>query len=113
MAVDAIDTASAVATDSTSIRKLSFDDDESLDTIHEEPEPEELTDSLELPPPLRVPVERATKPKVTFEKTAGARGTRSNNPAITRGLGTSHDFEPTMLRGANTSTGHAMLNWAR
>ena len=108
MAVDAIDTASAVATDSTSIRKLSFDD-EGLDTIHEEPEPEELTNSLEPPPPHRAPTVKTTKPKVTFEKTAGARGTRSNNPAITRGLGTSHDFEPTMLRSANSSTGHAML----
>ena len=52
-------------------RKLNFDDHE-LSNIHEEPEPEELPDALDQPADF-IPAKKPSKPKVTFEKTAGAR----------------------------------------
>ena len=71
-------------------RKLNFDDHE-LGNIHEEPEPEELPDALDQPADF-IPAKKPSKPKVTFEKTAGARATRSNNPTVIRGLSTSTGF---------------------
>ena len=79
---------SAAATDATTTRELNFDD-HVLGDIHEEPGPEELADALDRPPsPTKMP----SKPKVRFEKTAGARATRSNNPTVLRGLSTSTGF---------------------
>ena len=89
-------------------RKLNFDDHE-LGNIHEEPEPEELPDALDQPADF-IPAKKPSKPKVTFEKTAGARATRSNNPTVIRGLSTSTGFAPTVIRGSSTSTGFAMLS---
>lgn len=89
-------------------RKLNFDDHE-LGNIHEEPEPEELPDALDQPADF-IPAKKPSKPKVTFEKTAGARATRSNNPTVIRGLSTSTGFAPTVIRGSSTGTGFAMLS---
>jgi len=89
-------------------RKLNFDDHE-LGNIHEEPEPEDLPDALDQPADF-IPAKKPSKPKVTFEKTAGARATRSNNPTVIRGLSTSTGFAPTVIRGSSTSTGFAMLS---
>ena len=55
---------------------------------YEEPEPEELPDTLDHPAEI-APAKKPPRPKVTFEKTAGARATRSNNPTVIRGLATS------------------------
>ena len=87
----AIDSSSAAATDATSTRKLDFSD-HSLGDIHEEPDTEELPDTLDQPADVVAPAKKQSKPKVTFEKTAGARSTRSNNPTVIRGLGTSTGF---------------------
>ena len=67
-------------TEATSVRRLSFAEEE---ITHEEPDAE-----LDLP---AKPVAQVDKPKrrVQFEKTAGARATRSQNPTVVRGLGTS------------------------
>ena len=87
----AADTSTAGAIDATSARKLDFGKHE-LSDIHEEPDAEELPDTLDQPAEVVVPHKKPSKPKVTFEKTAGARGTRSNNPTVIRGLGTSTGF---------------------
>ena len=66
--------------DATSVRRLSFND---LDVVNED---DAGNTALDNAPPLR------PKRKVTFEKTAGARGTRSQNIPLVRGMGTSAGF---------------------
>ena len=82
------------AEDATSIRRLSFADE---NIAHEEPIAEELPGDAEPSVP------RKPRRKVAFEKTAGARATRSNNPEKLRGLATSTGFAAFAL-GASLST---------
>ena len=67
----------------------------SFDNIHEEPAAEQLSTSP-APPAAQKPPRR----KVVFEKTAGARATRSQNVQMA---------DKTSLRGLGTSAGFAML----
>ena len=69
--------------DGDTARQLDFTDD---NIIHEEPDAEEL------PGDAGPPAARKPRRKVTFEKTAGARATRSNNSETMRGLATSTGF---------------------
>ena len=75
--------------DATSIRRLSFND---LDVEHED-EP----DATARP-----------KRKVTFEKTAGARGTRSQHVPLVRGVGTSDGFAMLALGSSLPAAIYAM-----
>ena len=68
----------ASAEEATSIRRLSFADE---NIAHEEPIAEELPGDAEPSVP------RKPRRKVAFEKTAGARATRSNNPEKLRNSG--------------------------
>jgi hypothetical protein len=61
------------ANEATSIRHLSFADE---NITHEEPEHEEL------PEDVAAPEGQPARKRVIFEKTAGARATRSQNPTI-------------------------------
>ena len=73
----------ASAEEATSIRRLSFADE---NIAHEEPIAEELPGDAEPPAP------RKPRRKIAFEKTAGARATRSKNSETMRGLATSTGF---------------------
>ena len=94
------------ATNTTSVRQPSFDDADHADLgdIHEEPEPEELPDLHHGPTSAK----KVSKPKVTFEKTAGARGTRSNRPSLLPGLGNSAGFAGMALLNLGVSLTNAM-----
>ena len=82
----------------TSIRQLSFADE---NISHEEPEAEELPDGVTAPP---------ARKRVVHEKTAGARATRSQKPAIARAMDTSPNFRAPgrALVGLGVSAGFAM-----
>ena len=99
-------TSTSAATSATSARHLSFDDTDHTDLgdIHEEPDPEELPDLHHGPTPAK----KVSKPKVTFEKTAGARGTRSNQPTLLPGLSNSAGFAGMALLALGASLSNAM-----
>ena len=82
----------------TSIRQLSFADE---NISHEEPEVEELPDGVTAPP---------ARTRVVYEKTAGARATRSQKPALARAMDTSANFRAPgrALVGLGVSAGFAM-----
>lgn len=92
-----IEEALAAADNATSIRQLSFADE---NIAHEEPDDEELYLNAEPP--------KAPRKKVVFEKTAGARSTRSQNPQQLRGLGTSAGFAMMALGASLSSAVYAM-----
>ena len=86
----------AAATDATtSTRRLDFGNDEVV--------PETLTGL-----PLPAPAAPKSKKVKFFEKTAGARATRSNNPTILRGMATSTGFGALALGAALSSAVFAM-----
>ena len=82
--------------DATSVRRLSFSD---LDVGAEDDSEAAVPD--EVPPPR-------PKRKVTFEKTAGARGTRSQNIPLVRGMGTSAGFAMLALGSSLPAAIYAM-----
>ena len=89
------------ANEATSIRHLSFAD---KNIAHKEPEHEEL------PEDVAAPEGQPTRKRVVFEKTAGARATRSQKPTIARGMGTSAGFRAPgrALIGLGVSAGFVM-----
>ena len=87
---------------STSTRRLSFDDE---NITHEEPDVEELPDNVE--PPANKPARK----RVVFEKTAGARATRSQKPTLSRalvGLGVSAGYMMVALGMSAASSAFAL-----
>ena len=100
---DAVERATVAATEATSIRKLSFDDGPAYDDA------EEAIVELEADPePPMAPMPRPTRKRVTYEKTAGARATRSQNAVTMRGLGTSAGFAMLALGSSISDAVHAM-----
>ena len=97
---------STAATTASSFRQPRFgnDDHQDLDNIHEEPEPEQLPDLGDRPPSA----EKAPRRKVTFEKTAGARGTRSNKPSLLPGIGNSAGFAGMALLSLGSTLTNAL-----
>ena len=95
---DAVEKASAAATEATSIRKLSFEDGCAED--------DDVVEGSAAPP--EAPAARAPRKKVTFEKTAGARATRSQKPTLLRGMGTSAGFALLALGCTISAAVHAM-----
>ena len=96
-----IQSAVNAANDATSIRKLSFADE---NIAHEEPEVEELSDEV------AAPAAQPARKHVTYEKTAGARATRSQKPDIARAMDTSANFRAPgrALLGLGIGAGFAM-----
>ena len=96
-----IQSAVDTANEATSIRHLSFADE---NIAHEEPEHEEL------PEDVAAPEGQPARKRVVFEKTAGARATRSQKPTIARGMGTSAGFRAPgrALIGLGVSAGFVM-----
>ena len=82
----------------TSIRQPSFADE---NISHEEPDAEELPNDVTAAPPRK---------RVVFEKTAGARATRSQKPVLARAMDTSPNFRAPgrALVGLGVSAGFAM-----
>ena len=90
------------ANDSSPSRRLSFADEY---IAHEEPDEEELTNDVE--PPAIKPARK----RVTFEKTAGARATRSQKPTLSRalfGLGVSAGYMMVDLGMSVASSAYAL-----
>jgi len=96
-----IQSAVNAANDATSIRKLSFADE---NIAHEEPEVEELSDDV------AAPSVQPTRKHAPYEKTAGARATRSQKPVIARAMDTSANFRAPgrALLGLGIGAGFAM-----
>ena len=82
--------------DATSVRRLSFGD---LDVDDKDESGEAAQDEVQ---PVR------PKRKVTFDKTAGARGTRSQNVPLVRGMGTSAGFAMLALGSSLPAAIYAM-----
>ena len=89
------------ANGTTSTRRLSFADE---NITHEEPDPEELSDDRVAPDVKPV------RKHIVYEKTAGARATRSRKPTIARAMDASHNFRAPgqALVGLGGDVGYAM-----
>ena len=85
----------------SSTRRLSFAEE---NIAHEEPDPEDTAEDE------AVAENKPLRKRVTYEKTAGARATRSQKPVIARALDTSPNFRAPgrALAGLGVNVGYAM-----
>lgn len=85
--------------EATSIRRLSFAGEE---ISHKEPDAEPDTTAQAAPP------NQPRRRRVQFKKTAGARSTRSQNPTLVRGMGTSIGYVMNAIKMSVASSAYAL-----